>query len=94
MHWGAYEVFSVLSGVVLLVCGLMLPNVTVKDRAWSVIGGAFLLVYGVYVAKQTSGTYYFPVGVFIIPAGAVVYLLAAAFGATGSAAAGGRDDGE
>lgn len=94
MHWGVYEVFSVLSGVVLLVCGLMLPNVTVKDRAWSVIGGAFLLVYGVYVAKQTSGTYYFPVGVFIIPAGAVVYLLAAAFGATGSAAAGGRDDGE
>ncbi|MER5504723.1 hypothetical protein ABT052_05245 [Streptomyces sp. NPDC002766] len=94
MHWGVYEVFSVLSGVVLLVCGLMLPNVTVKDRAWSVIGGAFLLVYGVYVAKQTSGTYYFPVGVFIIPAGAVIYLLAAAFGATGSAAAGGRDDGE
>ncbi|MGW2717988.1 hypothetical protein [Streptomyces sp. NPDC001492] len=94
MHWGVYEVFSVISGAVLLMCGLMLPRVTVKDRAWSVIGGAFLLVYGVYVAKQTSGTYYFPVAVFIIPAGAVLYLLGAAFGLTGSAAAGGRDDGE
>ncbi|MGW3032693.1 hypothetical protein ACWDCB_15850 [Streptomyces sp. NPDC001178] len=72
----------------------MLPRVTVKDRAWSVIGGAFLLVYGVYVAKQTSGTYYFPMAVFIIPVGAVLYLLGAAFGLTGSAAAGGRDDGE
>ncbi|MEU6141313.1 hypothetical protein ABZ848_13210 [Streptomyces sp. NPDC047081] len=94
MHWGVYEVFSVISGAVLLVCGLMLPKVAVKDRAWSVIGGAFLLVYGVYVAKQTSGTYYFPVGVFIIPAGAVLYLLAAAFGTTGSRPADGRDDGE
>ena len=94
MHWGVYEVFSVISGAVLLMCGLMLPGVTVKDRAWSVIGGAFLMVYGVYVAKQTSGTYYFPVAVFIIPAGAVLYLLGAAFGLTGSEAAGGRDDGE
>jgi len=94
MHWGVHEVFSVISGIILLVCGLMLPNVTVKDRAWSVIGGAFLLVYGVYVAKQTTGTYVFPVGVFIIPVGAVIYLLAAAFGATESGGAGARDDGE
>ncbi|MET7731075.1 hypothetical protein ABZT02_06865 [Streptomyces sp. NPDC005402] len=94
MHWGAHEVFSVISGIILLVCGLLLPNVTVKDRAWSVIGGAFLLVYGIYVAKQTTGTYVFPVGVFIIPVGAVIYLLAAAFGATESGAAGTGDDGE
>lgn len=94
MHWGVYEVFSVISGIVLLVCGLMLPDLTVKDRSWSVLGGAFLLVYGVYVAKQTSGTYYFPVAVFIIPVGAVLYLLAAAFGATRSGATGASDDGE
>ncbi|MGI5457148.1 hypothetical protein ACQEWB_29090 [Streptomyces sp. CA-249302] len=94
MHWGVYEVFSVISGIVLLVCGLMLPNVKVKDRAGAVIGGAFLLVYGVYVAKQTTGTYSFPVAIFIIPAGAVIYLVAAAFGVTGSTAGGGRDDGE
>ncbi|MET7473075.1 hypothetical protein ABZT17_01740 [Streptomyces sp. NPDC005648] len=94
MHWGVYEVFSVISGAVLLVCGFLLPNVTVKDRAWSVIGGVFLLVYGVHVAQQTSGTYYFPVVIFIVPAGAVLYLLAAAFGLTASEAGGGRDDGE
>ena len=92
MHWGVYEVFSVISGIVLLVCGLLLPDVGVKDRAWSVIGGAVMLVYGVYVARQTSGTYTFPVIIFLIPPGAVIYLLVAAFGAT--EATGARDDGE
>jgi hypothetical protein len=80
MHWGVHEVFSVISGAVLLACGLLLPGVSAKDRAWSVIGGAGLLVYGVYVAKQTSGTYTFPFIIFLIPPGALLYLLVTAFG--------------
>jgi hypothetical protein len=74
MEWSSYEVFSVLSGISLLVVALV-PDVKVKDRLWCVAGGLFFLVYGFYVAGQTSGTWTFPWVIFVIPFGVVGYVL-------------------
>lgn len=68
----AYEVFSIISGICLVVVAL-LPGMEASERFWSLLGGAFFIGYGIYVAQQTSGTWYFPVWIFIIPIGAVIY---------------------
>jgi len=46
------------------------------------MGGVLILGYGIYVANQTSGTYYFPAIIFIVPVIAIVYLIATAAGVT------------
>ncbi|GAA1791509.1 hypothetical protein HC028_01065 [Planosporangium flavigriseum] len=74
MHWGAYEVFSVLSGLAMVVLAVV-PGIKAKDRMWALIAGALYIGYGIYVAKQTSGTFVFPVWIFIIPFGVVIYLI-------------------
>jgi peptidoglycan/LPS O-acetylase OafA/YrhL len=66
MHWSAYETFSVISGLVLLGIAL-LPETSAKDRFWTLIGGVGFVAYAFYVAAQDSGTYYFPVAVFVLP---------------------------
>jgi peptidoglycan/LPS O-acetylase OafA/YrhL len=66
MHWSAYETFSVISGIALLGVGLLAETST-KDRLWALLGGAAFVAYGFYVAAQDSGTYYFPVAVFVLP---------------------------
>ena len=66
MHWSAYETFSVISGLTFVAIALI-PDTPMKDRAWSVLAGLGLIAYAMYVAEQDSGTYYFPVGVFVIP---------------------------
>ena len=81
MHWSAYEVFSVISGVILIVAGF-LPRLSGRDRFWALVGGVLILGYGIYVANQTSGTYYFPAIIFIVPVIAIVYLIATAAGVT------------
>ena len=48
---------------------------SVKHRASAVLGGGFFVMYGWYVAHQTSGTFEFPVVIFVIPVLAVIYLL-------------------
>jgi len=77
MNWDGYTVFSVLSGAVLLIGVLAARGLSAKDRLWGFIGGAFFIGYGLYVAGQTSGTFFFPVWIFIIPPAAVIYLVAA-----------------
>ncbi|MET8758815.1 hypothetical protein [Lentzea sp. NPDC004782] len=74
MHWSAYEIFSVISGVVLLI-GAVIPGVTLKDRLAMVVAGVFFAGYGWYVAGQTSGTYTFSVLIFIIPFAGVGYAI-------------------
>jgi uncharacterized membrane protein HdeD (DUF308 family) len=74
MHWSAYETFSVISGVIMVIAALS-PLLKVKDRVWSLVGGIVLVIYGFYVANQTSGTYYFPVQIFLIPFLAIGYLV-------------------
>jgi zinc-ribbon domain len=78
MHWNAYTVFSVVSGAVLLAAVFM-PGLSPRDRLWGVLGGVFFVGYGIYVAGQSSGTFYFPWFIFVIPFAAVglgVYKLA------------------
>ena len=72
MHWSAYEVFSVISGVTLLIM-VLLPGVSAKNRLTGLASGIFFIGYGIYVANQTSGTYYFPAAIFVLPFGLAIY---------------------
>jgi uncharacterized membrane protein len=74
MHWGAYEVFSLLSGIVLVIFA-MVPGIEVKYRAYTVLGGAGFVAYAFYVAGQTSGVFLFPWVIFVIPPVAVLFLI-------------------
>jgi peptidoglycan/LPS O-acetylase OafA/YrhL len=66
MDWSAYEIFSVVSG--LLCIGLSLvPSEAGNTRLRSFLAGVFFVGYGWYVASQDSGTYVFPVAIFILP---------------------------
>ena len=73
MHWDGYTIFSVVSGVALLLTALS-PRQRTGTRAWMLIGGVGLIGYGIFVASQISGTYYFPMWVFVLP-----FLLAGRF---------------
>jgi membrane-associated protease RseP (regulator of RpoE activity) len=81
MHWDGYTICSVLSGVVLVVLACV-PGRTAKERAWLTLAGVAVGGYGIYVAKQTSGIYYFSVWIFVIPVVGVGYLLAPLFAKT------------
>ncbi len=94
MQWGAYEVFSVLSGVLLILSALFIPGSSMTDRFWSFAGGAFFLGYGIYVAQQTSGTFTFPVAVFVVPVAALLYLMGSALGRSVQTEGGGRPAGQ
>lgn len=66
MTWSKYEIFSVLSGFVLLGAAF-LPGVSAKERMQIGAGGGLFVAYGFFVAAQTSGTWEFPWFIFIIP---------------------------
>jgi hypothetical protein len=73
-HWDGYTIFSVISGVLLVVMALV-PGEKAGTRVGLFLGGIAMAAYGVYVANQATGTYYFSVYVFLIPIVAVVYFL-------------------
>ncbi|AWL39621.1 MULTISPECIES: hypothetical protein [unclassified Streptomyces] len=87
MQWTAYEIFSVISGLILIGAAFA-PVLSLKDRVYALLGGALFTGYGFYVANQTSGTYEFPVFIFVIPAVAVLYVLYKLFGGAGGSSAG------
>ena len=72
MGWDGYTVFSVLSGITLVILAFTLAD-TAKEKTWMLLGGLLIAAYGFYVASQTSGTFRFPVYIFVIPFGAVAY---------------------
>ncbi|MEV6647101.1 hypothetical protein [Amycolatopsis sp. NPDC051371] len=74
MNWSAYEVFSLLSGIVMAGVAFA-PRIKASERFWAVVSGAFLIGYAIYVANQTSGTFYFPWIIFVIPFAAAGYLV-------------------
>lgn len=76
MSWDGYTVFSVVSGVALILLALV-PDTSfgIGARLGSAIGGIAFIAYGIYVANQTSGTYYFPAWIFVIPFVAVGYVV-------------------
>jgi hypothetical protein len=75
-HWDGYTVFSVISGVLLVLMALV-PGLKPGARLLYVLGGAGLMAYGIWVAHQTSGTYYFSVYIFLIPVVALVTFIKA-----------------
>ncbi|MBL7487284.1 hypothetical protein I6A60_00115 [Frankia sp. AgB1.9] len=62
-----------MSGVILAVAAFA-PGLSLRERASALAGGVVLIAYGAYVAHQTSGTFYFPIWIFIFPFGALAYL--------------------
>ncbi|WP_328450372.1 MULTISPECIES: hypothetical protein [unclassified Amycolatopsis] len=85
---GVYEVFSLLSGIIL-VGAACVPKLKASQRFWAAVGGAGLIVYAIYVANQTRGTFVFPAVIFVIPVVAIGYLVLQAIAKTketGSAA--------
>jgi hypothetical protein len=80
MHWDGYTVFSVLSGAVVGIGSLVGPKISAKDRIYGCLGGAFFVGYGLYAASQTSGTFVFPVWIFVVPALGVLYMVAKVLG--------------
>jgi hypothetical protein len=65
-HWDIYTVSSVISGVALVIMAV-LPGLKPGTRLLYAILGVGFAYYGYWIARQTTGTYYFPVYVFIIP---------------------------
>ena len=74
MNWSASEVFSVISGIVMAIAGIVLPDTKFRERLSITGTGVAFVVYGFYVANQTSGTFRFPVIIFVIPVVALGYL--------------------
>jgi hypothetical protein len=76
MQWDGYTIFSVLSGIALLLCSVFGREIGAKDRAWLVAGGIVYAAMGIFAASQTSGTFVFPIWIFVIPFGALFYVFA------------------
>ncbi|WP_329298685.1 hypothetical protein OG410_09390 [Streptomyces sp. NBC_00659] len=64
-HRSAYEVFAVLSGIIPIGAAFV-PGNSFKNRVRAAPGGIFLTCYGRYVAHRTTGTFRFPVVIFLI----------------------------
>jgi hypothetical protein len=76
MDWNGYTVFSVISGITCILLGAFGKDVSHRNRVWCLLAGVFFLAYGIYVAAQESGTYYFPVFIFVLPfalVGKIIY---------------------
>lgn len=87
MHWSAYEVFSVISGVLLLGATTMIePG---RDRMWLFLSGVVFVGYGIYVASQDSGVYFFSPLIFVIPVGAAIWAGVMIYGSGGERKASG-----
>jgi hypothetical protein len=87
VHWDGYTIFSVISGIALVVMAI-LPGLKPSTRIIYVLAGAALAYYGYYAAKQTTGTYYFPVYIFILPFVALINVIRVIATSGGSAKVG------
>lgn len=70
MSFGGYETSCLISGMAMGVAALVVPVRTEKDRLGrlGLVGiGAGMAVYAFYVAGQTSGIYYFPGQLMVLP---------------------------
>jgi hypothetical protein len=72
MYWDGYTVFSVISGLLLIVLALT-PGSSWRERLLFLGSGGGMVWYGWYVAGQTSGTYYFSIWIFIVPVAVIAW---------------------
>jgi hypothetical protein len=75
MHWDGYTVCSVISGAIVVLAAIAGQGLSIQDRLYGLMGGGFFAAYGVFVASQRSGTFLFPIWIFVLPLGAIVYLV-------------------
>jgi uncharacterized membrane protein len=66
MHWDLYTTFAVIGGVVLVAAGV-LGGEPPKEKLLSIAVGIGMAGYGIFVSTRTSGTWPFPIAVFVIP---------------------------
>jgi hypothetical protein len=71
MNWSAYEVFSVISGALILI-GIFVPGLNAKERLGCLGVGGFFVGYGIFVATRTTGIWLFPIWIFFIPFAIVI----------------------
>jgi hypothetical protein len=76
MHWDGYTVCSVISGIIVVLAATAGQGLSIQDRLYGLMGGGFFAAYGVFVASQHSGTFLFPIWIFLLPVGAIIYLVA------------------
>jgi uncharacterized membrane protein len=76
VNWSSYEIFSVISGVVLWAVAAA-PVLELKERAVFAVCGVLFAGYGFYVASQDYGTFVFPAVIFALPVGAAARALVA-----------------
>ena len=72
MHWDVYTAAAVISGATLILLAVFGRDSAARRMLGLAVGFAFM-GYGVYVAGQTSGTYYFPIVMFLIPGIGIVH---------------------
>jgi hypothetical protein len=72
MHWDFYTVAAVASGATLILLAAFGGD-SARHRLIGFAAGAAFAGYGLYVASQTSGTYYFPIVMFVIPIVGIVH---------------------
>lgn len=76
MHWDGYTVFSVISGAIMVLAAIVGQGLSARDRLYGLAGGGFFAAYGVFAASQHSGTFVFPIWIFVLPVGTLIYLAA------------------
>jgi hypothetical protein len=60
------EIAAIVTGIISVLAGF-LPGLTPKRRALAILGGGGFAFYGIYVLNQTSGTWEFPIFLFLLP---------------------------
>jgi len=61
------DVLAIITGLAAALAAAFLPGVTGKLKAVGIIGGLAFAGYGLYVASQSTGTWYFPIYGFALP---------------------------
>lgn len=72
MGWSAYEVFTVISGLILIGWAFVEDGgddieVTLAMRVGAVAAGVVFIGYAIFVANQTQGIWTFPAFIFALP---------------------------
>lgn len=70
MYWEAYTIWAVICG--LAVTALVLvpavgARLTTRTKVLCVVAGLGFAAYGVFVAAQTTGTWGFPLTLYLLP---------------------------
>lgn len=60
------EIAAIIAGILAVLTGL-LPGLSRTQRGMAILGGAGFAIYGIYVLNQTSGTWEFPIYLYLLP---------------------------